>query len=249
MHRSLRLLVGTLLVLLPVSASASTLTINSSTLGLAIGALPAISIPGNLSSLAVSSGAGTFTEPALAFGPATVPLPVSLFTGVPQISGLTLTNFGNGTKVCTGTGPLTCIGGLAGASLVNILQLFNLTIPLSVVGVPGASTVAGSAGITITVIGQGWTATTALVTGVTATTPGTAVVNTATSPGSDNRTAGHGGTLKLVTGFQAITNVAGTLPGFAIQTFSFAPEPAGLLGFASAAGAVAVFAHRRLRRK
>ena len=78
MHRSLRLLVGTLLVLLPVSASADTLAINSSTLGLSIGALPPVTIPGTLSSLAVSSGAGTFTEPQGAFGPATVTLPLSL---------------------------------------------------------------------------------------------------------------------------------------------------------------------------
>ncbi|MEN8183511.1 MAG: hypothetical protein ABFS46_13365, partial [Myxococcota bacterium] len=166
-----------------------------------------------------------------------------------QISGLTLAGFGNGTNMCNTTGPLGCDGGLVGSTLVNILQLFNLQIPLSVVGdAANLSTVAVSGGIAITVKGQGWTAGTAVVTGITSTTPGTNIINTVTQAGTDARTAGHAGPLTLVSGFQSITNVAGNLPGFAVMVIS-APEPAAGLAFASAAAVVGFLGHRRLRRK
>ena len=181
------------------------------------------------------------------FGPATIPIPASLFTGVGQISGLTLGGFGNGSKFFNANLG-TATGGLAGSAFVNILQLFNLTIPLSVVGQAGASTIANAMGITITVIGQGWTTGTATVTGVTATTPSTAVINTVFATGSDNRTAGHAGTVTLVTGFQAITNVAGTLPGFAIQSLTFVPEPGTLLLLGSAVAGLAILGRRRMRK-
>lgn len=251
MHRTLRLLVGSLVTLVAFSAGADPRGIDSAELSLAIGALPPVVLQGNVgfTSINVSSGTGTFTEPQGAFGPTDIPLAQSLFTGVPQISGLTLAGFGNGTKLCTVPGPpLGCAGGLAGSSLVNILQLFNLSIPLSVVGAPGASTIAGAMGITITVKGQGWTAGVASVTGVTEELPGTTVTNTVTSAGSDGRTAGHGGTLRLVSGFQAITNVAGNLPGFGVQTFSFAPEPVELLLLGTGMAGFALYAGWRRRR-
>ena len=248
MYRKSRLLVGALILLtVPGVATASTVALDPSSLSLTIGALPPVTIPNNAASIFVSSGVGTFTEPPGVFGPSTVGLPVSLFTGVSLISGLTFPGFGNGTKVCTQTGPLGCFGGLSGVALVNVLQLFNLSIPLSVVGSPGASVRIDSGGIVITVVGQGWTAGTATVT-FTTFTP-TTQINTAVSFGTDQRTAGHGGSLVLVSGFKAITNVAGTLPGFAVQNLNFAPEPVellllgvGLAGFGLYAGA------RRLRR-
>ena len=212
-----------------------------------LGTLPALSLPGG-GVINVSSGHGSFTEIPGIFGPATLSLPVTLFTGVAQISGISLSGFGNGTKtVNCAVAPCTATGGLVGVMHVNILQLFNLQIPLSVVGQTGASTVNGASGIFITVIGQGWTASVATVTGVTATTPGTAVINTVVSVGSDNRTAGHGGTLVLVTGFQVITNVVGTLPGFAVQTLTFVPEAGTLLLLGSGAVGLALYGRRRMR--
>ena len=230
----------------PTVASADTLGLDpSSTFALSIGALPPIVIPSGAASIAVSSGTGTFTEPAGVFGPALIALPLSLFTGVSLISGLTIVGLGNGTVVCSNATPaLSCTGGVAGTTLVNVLQLFNLSIPLSVVGNPGASVVVDAGGIVITVIGQKWTAGTASVTGT-----GDNLTNTAFSTGVDNRTANHAGNLVLVTGFQAITNVAGTLPGFAVQTLNFAPEPTSLLLSVAAAGGLGLLVHARRRRK
>lgn len=229
----------------PAVASADTLDLDPSTFGLSIGALPPVTLPNNPTSIVVSSGGGTFTEPAGVFGPADVPLPASLFTGVSLISGLTLVGFGNGTVVCDGFDPaLACTGGLAGTTLVNVLQLFNLSIPLSVVGSPGATVKVDAGGIIITVTGQKWTAGPTSVVGTGDNQTGVALSN-----GEDNRTAGHGGELVLVTGFRAVTNVAGTLPGFAVQTLNFAPEPTSLLLAAAAAGAVGFLVHARRRRK
>lgn len=231
------------------TSTAATITLSGagSSLSVALGALPAIVLGGNDTQIFVSSGSGGFTEPAGAFGPSTIPLPKSLFTGVPLISGLTLAGFGNGTKIVNGALG-TATGGLAGSALVNVLQLLNLSIPLSVVGQAGATTMKASGGIAITVIGQGWTTGVASVTGVTTGTPATGNTNTAVLSGSDNRTPGHGGTITLVSGFQAITNVAGTLPGFAIQALSFVPEPGTLLLLGSGVAGLAVLGRRRMRR-
>ncbi len=233
-----------LLVGAPVASQSDTLAMTGS-LSLTIGALPPVVVSGG-TDISVSSGSGDFTEPAEVFGLVTVPLPKSLFTGVPQISGLTLVSFGNGTVVFSGG---TGTGGLRGDALVTVLQSLNLTIPLSVVGDPGASVQAGAGAIVITVVGQNWTAGVASVTGITSTTPGTNVVNTASMTGSDVRTSGHGGTITLVSGFQAITNVAGTLPGFAVQAFSFAPEPAELLLMATGTVGFAAYGVWRRRRR
>ena len=244
MRKFLRLLfVGATVVGVATSAQSATLSMTG-TLSLTIGALPPVLVPGGAASILVSSGNGHFTEPGGAFGPVSVPLPKSLFTGVPQISGLTLTGFGNGTKVFSGAG--TALGGLVGNALVTVLQSLNLTIPLSVVGVPGATVQAGAGSIIITVIGQNWTTGAASVTGITSTTPGTNVVNTATITGSDNRTAGHQGTITLVSGFQAITNVAGTLPGFAVQILTFVPEAGTPVLLGTGAIGLALYGRRRM---
>jgi hypothetical protein len=179
------------------------------------------------------------------FGPSTFAVPASLFTGIPQISGLTLMGFGNGTKVFNGVAG-TATGGLAGSALINIIQSLNLSIPLSVVGSPGGTNQSGAGGILITVVGQGWTTGVTMHFGVTTTTPGTNVLNTATLQGSDNRTAGHAGSITLVSGFQVLTNTAGTLPGFAMQSLTFAtPEAGTLLLLGSGTIALALYCRRR----
>jgi hypothetical protein len=235
-----------------VQAQAATLPM-SGTLSLKIRgsffALPEVVLPsGGSTPILVSSGSGGFTEPANVFGPTTFSLPASLFTGIPQISGLTLTDFGNGTKVVNGVAG-TATGGLAGYAIITILQSLNLSIPLSVVGSPGGVAQAGAGGIQVTVVGQGWTTGVVMHTGVTTTTPGTNVLNTATVQGSDSRTAGHAGSITLVSGFQALTNTAGAFPGFAIQSLTFAtPEAGTFLLLGSGTIAVALYCRRRMRR-
>jgi hypothetical protein len=198
-----------------IQGQAETLNMTG-TMTLRIGELQGISVPSN-GTVLVSAGGGGFVEPAGAFGPLTMALPKSMFTGVPQISGLTLTGFGNGTMVFDGPNG-TAVGGLAGNTVVTVLQSLNLTIPLEVVGVPGATAKTNYGSLVVTVIGQGWTADTAFVTGLSSTTPGTNVVNTVTLAGSNHLSEGR---LTLVSGFQVITNVFGALPGFAVQMLTF----------------------------
>ncbi len=226
-----------------VSGSATAGTFTSGTLALSIGALPPITLPSNSATFTVTAGGG-FVEPSGVFGPVTVQLPRALFTGVPQISGLTLASFGNGPV--NGTLP-GVVGGLKGSSLVNVLGLLNLSIPLSVVGSPGGTVMAVAGGIAITVVGQGWTEGTQAVAGIT-TTVGNQVLNTVTVTGSALPRSGQG-TGTLVSGFKAITNVAGNLPGLASQTLRFAPEPASWLLLSAAAGSVVLFARARGRRR
>lgn len=131
-----------------------------------------------------------------------------------------------------------------------MLQLANLSIPLSVVGAPGASTVVSNLGVKLTVVGNGWTTGAQMLTGITTTTPGTAVLNTVTLSGSRQTTPYQGGgTVTLVTTFKVITGFAGVLPGFAEQRLVLVPEPlVTTLLSAGAAFAAAVGWHRRRRR-
>jgi hypothetical protein len=208
-------LVGALVALAATQGRAETLDVTG-TLSLRIQDFPALSLPSHEAASVVISGGGVI-EPHAIFGPATVSLPGSLFTGVPQISGLTLTGFGNGSQLVN-EALGTATGGLRGNVVVSILQALELTIPRTAVGAPGASSVAHAGAIVVTVVGQGWTTGTAVVTGLTTATPGTAVVNTATLAGPNRFDEGL---LTLVSGFQVVTNVAGTLPGFATQTLTF----------------------------
>ena len=67
---------------------------------------------------------------------------------------------------------------LAGAAVVNLLLLFNLSIPLSPVGeTDGQATSVGTLG-PVMVFGTGWTTGDATLTGLTAPTPSGGVVNT-----------------------------------------------------------------------
>ncbi len=245
-------------------AGASVVTLSGGALGISIGALPPIGFPctGCPVTLSVSSGPGSFTEPAGLFG-GTVMLPTGLFTGVALINGLTIAGLGNSTKFIDPThavsgqatgvvrpgGGLGGFGPLSGSALVNVGFLFNLTIPLNVIGNTGATTMAGvPAGIEITVLGTGWTTATVLITGITTGTP---AVNTVTNVGYDLRDAAHNGVVQLISPFKAITNAAGNLPGLATQTLTFTggvPEPGTLLLLGSGVVGLALYGRRRLRK-
>ncbi len=234
------LLIGT-----AVPASSATLSLTGGVLGVAIGALPPITVaqsPGAIPIL-VSSGTGSFVEPGGIFATAQV-LPTALFTGVPLISGLSLTA-SNATKVVT---PPTAVGGILGQSVVAVLGgLVNLVVPLTVAG-SGGSVMVTAFTLMVDVTGHIWTTGVATITGITTTTPGNAVVNTATLAGYDNRTAGHGGTIQLVTPIRILTNAAGNLPGFAIQTLNFIPEPGTLLLLGTGALGLGIVGRRRMKK-
>ena len=239
------------------SSGASIVTLVGGSLGISLGGLPPASFPLNVSAvpLSVSSGGGSFTEPASIFT-GNLNLPTSLFTGVPLISDLTLGNVANSTKfiaqgavggghaagVLRAGGGLGGPGPLGGTAFLNILALVNMAIPLSPIGNTGDSFVLEAGSLVITVLGTGWTTGAVTLTGVT-----TAGVNTVTLAGYDNRTPAHNGVVQLVSPFKVITNVAGNLAGIATQTLTFVPEAGALALLAS--GGVALALLGRFRRR
>jgi hypothetical protein len=190
-------------------------------------------------------------------------LPTGLFTGVALINGLTIGNFANGSKVINATGaiagPRTAqlirpgngdLGGngpLTGSAFVNVLFLFNLTVPLGVIGNTGQTTSVAAGTLFVTVLGTGWTTGSVTMTGVTTGSPAT---NTVINVGYDNRDANHNGVIQLISPFKVITNAAGNLPGLATQTLTFTsvPEPGTLLLLGSGALGLALYGRRRLRK-
>jgi hypothetical protein len=247
-------------------AAASLLTLVGGSLAIGIGPFPAVQFPMNVSavSLSVSSGGGSFTEPASIFT-GTAMLPTALFTGVPIINGLTLGSpffpVANGTNVVAqgavggghGAGVLRAGGGfggpgpLVGSAVVNALGLINLHVPLGAIGNTGDSTSVFAGTLVVTVEGTGWTTGVVTVEGVTTGSPAT---NTVLFAGYDNRTPAHDGVVQLVSPFKVITSVVGNLPGLATQTLTFTggvPEPGtlALLGLGGASLAALGWLRRR----
>jgi hypothetical protein len=244
---------------LSVGAQASILTLTGSTLDIKVGPIPAIDFAqSGPVPISVSSGGGSFTEPAGLFT-GSVALPTSLFTGVPLISGFTLGGVANATKTVAqaaaggghATGVLRAGGGLGGpgpltgTAFVNILGLFNIEIPLSPIGSTGGQTQVIGGSIIVTVLGTGWTTGVVTITGVS--TFGTAA-NTVTFVGYDNRTPAHAGDVLLISPFKTVTNAAGNFAGLATQRLTFVPgvpEPGTLLLLALGIGGLALRASRR----
>jgi hypothetical protein len=187
---------------------------------------------------------------------------------VALINGLTIGNLANGQKViangaAAGTrtvdvlrpgGGLGGPGPLAGTAFVNVLGLFNLAVPLGVVGNPGATTAVAAGSLFVTVNGTGWTTGAVTVQGVTTANPVTTPnapenINTVTPVGYDNRTPNHGGVVQLISAFKVITNAAGNLPGLATQTLTFVPEPGTALLLGAGVATLGLCGWLRARRK
>ena len=191
--------------------------------------------------VAVSSGSGAFVLPSGVFDGSTV-IPTQLFTGVSLISTLNV-NAANKTLSVAGGAAAGGLGG-SGATVGVLGGLLNLVIPIGNIGMGGATANAAAA-LAVTVTGHAWTTGVVSVTGVTVTTVGGLFVNTLSLSGYDDRTAGHKGTLQLVTPFRVLTNAAGHLPGVAFQTLRFVPEPGTLLLLVASAAGIAVLGQRR----
>jgi hypothetical protein len=154
-------------------------------------------------------------------------------------------------------------GPLLGDAIINVLGLFNLVIPLDVVGSTGADAMVVAGTLVVSAFGTGWTTGAVTITGITtfvATTPfgyNGMNVNTVTfgALGFDNRTPGHNGVIGLVSPFKVVTNAAGNFPGYALQTLVFSggvPEPGTLVLLGTAVAALALRGlamQRRSRRR
>jgi hypothetical protein len=243
-------------------AGAVPLTLTGGSLGISIGALPPIefacaSCPVVLD-VADPGVGGAFTEPASVFT-GSIMLPTGLFTGVALINGLTIGNLANGEKVIgvgvAGTradkvirdgGGLGGPGPLTGSAFVNVLFLFNLTVPLNIVGDTGATVSVAAGTLNVTVAGTGWTTGNITIDGVTTGDP---VGNTVVNAGFDNRNANGTGVVQLISAFHVTTNAAGNLPGLATQTLTFVPEPGTILLLLSGVATLGIGGWLRARRK
>jgi hypothetical protein len=246
-------------------AGAVDLTLTGGSLGISIGALPPIEFPCGgcpvVLDVANPGVGGSFTEPADIFA-GSVMLPTGLFTGVALINGLTIGNLANGEKVIGTNGPAgprsdrvirpgNGIGGggaLTGSAFVNVLFLFNLTVPLGIVGNTGATTSVAAGTLFVTVAGTGWTTGDLTVNQVTTGDP---AGNTVVNAGFDNRgaTPQGGGVVQLISAFHVTTNAAGNLPGLATQTLTFVPEPGTILMLLSGVATLVLCGVLRARRK
>jgi len=269
------LLAAVLAVGASARVGAAELTLTGGSLGISIGALPPInfpcvSCPVVLNAPTANGNGNGFIEDASVFTGA-IALPTALFTGVALIDGLTIGGLANGEKVIEplqGAGPRTTkvlragggLGGpgpLTGNAFVNVLSLFNLAVPLGVIGNTGASTMVTAGTLMVAVNGTGWTTGELKIDGITtANTPNATAnapeqINTVTFVGYDNRGPtpnGTGGVVQLISAFHVTTNAAGNLPGLAIQTLTFVPEPGTLLLLGSGVVGLALYGRRRLRK-
>jgi hypothetical protein len=127
-----------------------------------------------------------------------------------------------------------------------VLFLFNLTVPLNIVGDTGATVSVAAGTLFVTVAGTGWTTGNITIDRVTTGDP---VGNTVVNAGFDNRNANGTGVVQLISAFHVTTNAAGNLPGLATQTLTFVPEPGTILLLLSGVATLGIGGWLRARRK
>jgi hypothetical protein len=229
------LAVGLLSLASPHAAQAGPMT--SAQLLFALGSLPPAAFVGPGGGSATSSSAFTVASGAVPGGAFTTTLPSS---AAPPLTQIQVVVSGNVPGTFTGPSGTMAVTGVANVKSYGGLTL--LGIPL-VMGVTTTINAGPSFGVVVTAFANDWTTGTTLIPLTTPTSQGATFAAVA---GSNNLTAGGGGTITLVTGINVLTNIAGQFPAFAFLTMSFAPEPGSLLLLlAGAAGLVAVGRSKR----
>ena len=128
-----------------------------------------------------------------------------------------------------------CLYGACGSST----NISNLSVPLSVVGLGGVTTVKGA--VNLTVIGAPWTT-------------GTAAIGTITAMGGVSplsNTGAASGVITLVTPVFISTNIGASavVPAFGIFTLHFVPEPGTLVLLGSGIAGLVAFGRSSRNRK
>jgi len=252
-------MLGALALLAFVSTAGHAAPLVGGSLTIVLGTLPSASF------LVGPAGTTTSNLNAVVAGGNVIPGTVTrTVTGVTGISSLIFNMSGNAAGAFTGAAPGTVNGAAAFTGGVTIIVLGSpaIVVPLSI-GTTGTITtvVTGLPGglgttLSITAIGNTWTAGTTGVTGVpfstTAYIPfaGTVTLTgltTVTVMGANLLSAGGNGTLVLVTATKVLTSLGASpiLPLFSILTLSYVPEPGTLLLLGSGVAGLALLGRRR----
>ena len=246
MRRALRLVAAGLLVLPFAAASARALPYTGA-LELNFGLVAPITGSG--------AGDGASAPDAVAIGPganltttlsrvtpAAFPIVEFLLTGP---GGLTAAGFAAGAGPGGGLGGDAPLTGSARIGWFGPPPFTFVTLPLSVIGVEGATAMASSdLGVAMTVFAGAWTTGTAEVIGTTFIFEGEVL---AQGIGTDTRTAGGAGTIVLVSPALIRTNVAfsDNIPMITTLTLNFVPEPGTATLLAAGLGGLAALGRRR----
>ena len=249
MHMKLIAQVAGAFLLCASSASGAALTSGSFLFGLGALAPPPIT-----AIFTSGSSVGVGLTATLGAGQIVGAGAVGGITASPPITQVVMSIAGNAPGAfVAGGGPLGALGGvmaMVGTAKIKAYSgLVTLVgVPLSVIGVPGATVMvmSGGGGI-INVTGSGWTTGfRTIMHPVTTTAGGTQVSpTTGSSAGADLRTPGGGGTLVLISPTTIRTNLAGDIPSFAVLTLNFIPEPGTLLLLGSGVAGLALLGRRR----